>query len=133
MCVCVCVCVCVCNPILVTAFLEWLSGTEPWPRTPGAMRLSSSCLQCVCVHMYSFAGLIRRTLPPTFSETVITDRHSDATIFQLRAHWVRIFWSIVSEKSFGHVPPLEIEPSTPCVNGKHPIHCSVSGAFSGLL
>ena len=51
-----------------------------------------------CVHMYSFAGLIRRTPPPTFSDTAITDRHSDTTIFQLRAHWVRISWSIGSEK-----------------------------------
>ena len=59
-----------------------------------------------CVHMYSFAGLIRRTPPPTFNDTAITDRHSDTTIFQLRAHWVRIFWSIGSEKSFGHVPPV---------------------------
>ena len=33
----------------------------------------------VCVHMYSFAGLIRRTPPPTFSDTAITDRHSDTT------------------------------------------------------
>ena len=54
-----------------------------------------------CVHMYSFAGLIRRTPPPTFSDTAITDRHSDPTIFQLRAHWVRISWSIGSEKLFG--------------------------------
>ena len=53
-----------------------------------------------CVHMYSFAGLIRRTPPPTFSDTAITDRHFDSTIFQLRAHWVRISWSIGSEKSF---------------------------------
>ena len=52
-----------------------------------------------CVHVYSFAGLIRRTPPPTFSDTAITDRHSDTTIFQLRAHWVRISWSIGSEKS----------------------------------
>ena len=51
-----------------------------------------------CVHMYSFADLIRRTPPPTFSDTAITDRHSDTTIFQLRAHWVRISWSIGSEK-----------------------------------
>ena len=51
-----------------------------------------------CVHMHSFAGLIRRTPPPTFSDTAITDRHSDTTIFQLRAHWVRISWSIGSEK-----------------------------------
>ena len=42
-----------------------------------------------CVHMYSFVGLIRRTPPPTFSDTAITDRHSDTTIFQLRAHWGR--------------------------------------------
>ena len=40
-----------------------------------------------CVHMHSFAGLIRRTPPPTFSDTAITHRHSDTTIFQLRAHW----------------------------------------------
>ena len=59
-----------------------------------------------CVHMHSFAGLIRRTPPPTFSDTAITDRHSDTTIFQLRAHWVRISWSTGSEKSFGHVPPM---------------------------
>ena len=58
-----------------------------------------------CVHMHSFAGLIRRTLPPTFSDTAINDRHSDTTIFQLRAHWVRISWSIGSEKSFGDMCP----------------------------
>ena len=75
-----------------------------------------------CVHMHSFAGLIRRTLPPTFSDTAITDRHSDTTIFQLRAHWVRISWSIGSEKSIGHVPPVGVEPSTSCVQGEHPIH-----------
>ena len=75
-----------------------------------------------CVHMYSFAGLIRRTPPPTFNNTAITDRHSDTTIFQLRAHWVRISWSIGSEKSFGHVPPVGVEPSTSCMQGEHPIH-----------
>ena len=52
-----------------------------------------------CVHRHSFAGLIRRTPPPTFSDTAITDRHSDTTIFQLRAHWVRISWSIGSNKT----------------------------------
>ena len=62
-----------------------------------------------CVHMHSFAGLIRRTPPPTFSDTAITDRHSDTTIFQLRAHWVRISWSIGSEESFGHVPPVGVD------------------------
>ena len=48
--------------------------------------------------MHSFAGLIKRTPPPTFSYIAITDRHSDTTVFQLRAHWVRISWSIGSEK-----------------------------------
>ena len=71
-----------------------------------------------CVHMHSFASLIRRTPPPTFSDTAITDRHSDTTFFQLRAHWVRISWSIGSEKSFGHVPrckasSLSTRPSSP--------------------
>ena len=41
---------------------------------------------------------------PMFSDTAITDRHSDTTIFQLRAHWVRIFWSIGLEKSFRRAP-----------------------------
>ena len=75
-----------------------------------------------CVHMHNFAGLIRRTPPPTFNDTAITDRHSDTTVFQLRAHWVRISWSNVSEKSFGHMPPVGVEPSTCCVLGEHPIH-----------
>ena len=35
------------NPILVTAFPEWLNGTEKWSRTSGAVRPSSSCLWCV--------------------------------------------------------------------------------------
>ena len=50
-----------------------------------------------CVQMHSFAGLIRRTPPPRFGDTAITDRHTDTTIFQLRAHWVRISWSFGSE------------------------------------
>ena len=74
-----------------------------------------------CVHMYSFAGLIRRAPAPTFSDTAITNRHSDTTIFQLRAHRVQISWFIESEKSFGHVPPVRVEPSTSCVQGEHPI------------
>ena len=66
-----------------------------------------------CVHMHSFAGLIRRMPPPTFSDTAITDRHCDTTIFQLRAHWARISWSIGSEKLFGHVPPVGVKQSNP--------------------
>ena len=58
-----------------------------------------------CVHMHSFAGLIRWMPPPTFSDTAITDRHSDITIFQLRAYWVRISWSIGSENSSDIFPP----------------------------
>ena len=60
------------------------------------------------MQMHSFAGLIRLTPPPTFSDTAITDRHS-----QLRAHWVRISWSIGSEKSFGHVPRWQSNPRLP--------------------
>ena len=71
-----------------------------------------------CVHMYTFAGLIRRTPPPKFCDTAITDRHSDTTIFQLRAHCVWISWSIGSEKSFGHVAPVGVEPSTSCMQGE---------------
>ena len=66
-----------------------------------------------CVHMYSFAGLIRRTLPPTFSATAITDRHSDTTNFQLRAHWVRISWSIGSENRSDMCPRWESNPRHP--------------------
>ena len=73
-----------------------------------------------CLHMHSFAGLIRRLPSPTISDTAITDRHSDTIIFQLRAHWVRISWSTGSEKSFGYVPPVGVEPSTSCVQGEHP-------------
>ena len=76
----------------------------------------------VCVHMYSFAGLIRRTPPPMFSDTAITDPHSDTPILQLRAHWVRISLSVGSEKLFEHVPSVGVEPLTSCVQGEHPIH-----------
>ena len=75
-----------------------------------------------CMHMHSFAGLIRRTPPPRFSHTAITDRQSDTTTFQLRAHRVQISWSIGSKKSFGHVPSVGDEPSTSCMQDEHPIH-----------
>ena len=52
-------------------FPKWLSGTEPLPHT--RCRASVPVVFVVlCVHMYSFAGLIRRTPPPTFSDTAIT-------------------------------------------------------------
>ena len=96
------VCVCLCDPILITMCPEWLSGMEPWPCTPGAVHPSLSCLQCVCMPMYSFTSLIRWMPSPRFSDTAITNHHSDTTIFQLRAHWVQISWSNGSEKSLGH-------------------------------
>ena len=80
--------VCICIPILVTTFPGWLSDTEPLTHTPVPRRASVLIMFVVfCVHMHSFAGLIRRTTPPTFSDTAITDRHSETTIFRLRAHW----------------------------------------------
>ena len=83
-----------------------------------------------CVHMHSFAGLIRRTPPTTFSDTAITDRHSDTTIFQLWALWVQISWSIGSEKIVRTcAPPVGVEPSTSCVQGERPIHYTRLSAF----
>ena len=75
-----------------------------------------------CVHMRSFAGLIRRTPPPTFSDTAITDRHSDTTNFPAQSSLgadILVYWI---GKSFGHVPPVGVEPSTSCMQGEHPIH-----------
>ena len=31
-------------------------------------------------------------------------------------------YSVGSEKSFGRVPPVGVEPSTSCVQSEHPIH-----------
>ena len=83
-----------CIPILVTTLPEWLSGTEPLPHTPGAVRPSSLCLYC-------------------FAFTAINDRHSDTTIFQLRAHWVRISWSTGSENLSDMCPRVESNPRLP--------------------
>ena len=85
--------VCVCIPILVT--------TLPYGTIAAHTRRRASVLVVYvvfCVFVYSFAGLIRRTPPLTFSDTAITDRHSETTIFQLRTPWVRISRSIGSEK-----------------------------------
>ena len=80
-------------------FPEWLSGTEPLLHTPGAVH-PSCCVWSVFACTCSFAGLIRQMPPPKFSDTAITNLHSDTTIFQLRAHWVRIG----SEKLLGRAP-----------------------------
>ena len=66
-----------------------------------------------CLHMYSFACLIRWMPPPTFSDTAITDRHYDTTIFQLRAHWVRISWSIDQKNRSDMCPRWELNPKLP--------------------
>ena len=118
--VCVCVCVCVCS----NSRKDVPRVTQRYVAIAAHTRRRASVLVFVffCVHMHSFAGLIRRTPPPMFSDPAITDYHSDTTIFQLRAHWVRISWSIGSETSFGHVPTVGVEPSTSCVQGEHPIH-----------
>ena len=83
-----------------------------------------------CVHMHSFVGLIRRTPPPTFSDTAITDRHSDITIFHLRAHWVRISWSIGSEKSFGHVLRRESNPRLPACKASTLSRVKIKATFA---
>ena len=101
--VCVCVCVrvrvCVCVPVLLTTFPR---VAQRYGTIAAHIRRRASVLVSVvfCVHMYSFAGLISWTPPPMFSDTAITDRLPDTTIFQLRAHWVLISWSFGSEKSF---------------------------------
>ena len=53
------------------------------------------CLRVVCCRFDKADA----TADVQFSDTAVTDRHSDTTIFQLRAHWVRISWSVGSEKS----------------------------------
>ena len=94
---CVCVCVCVSS----NSRNDVPRVAQRYGTIAAHTRRRASVLVVVvvfCVHMYSFAGLIGRTPPPTFSDTAITDRHSETTNFQLRAHWVRISWSIGSKK-----------------------------------
>ena len=67
----------------------------------------------LCVHMHSFAGSIKRTPQPNFSDTAITDLHSDTTIFQLRAHWVRISWSTGWKNRSDMCPRWESNPRLP--------------------
>ena len=64
-----------------------------------------------CVHMYSFAGLIRRTPPPTFSNTATATL---IPLFPAQTHWVRISWSIGSEKNRSDMcPRWESNPRLP--------------------
>ena len=66
-----------------------------------------------CVQVYSLISLIRWTPPPTFNDTAITDRHSDTTIFQLRAHWVRISWLLDRKNRSDMCPRWESNPRLP--------------------
>ena len=50
-----CVCLCVSIPVLVTTFPEWLSGTEPLPHTPSAVRRP----RCVCSVLRAYAQFCR--------------------------------------------------------------------------
>ena len=90
----------VCIPILVTTFPPSGSAVRNHCRTHPAPCVRPRCVCSVLRAHAQFCRFdtLRRTLPPTFSDTAITDRHSDTTIFQLRAHWVRISWSIGWEK-----------------------------------
>ena len=79
MCVCVCVCVCVYS----NSRNDVPRVAQRYGTIAAHTRRRASVLVVFvvfCVHMHSFAGLIRRTPPPTFSDTAITDRHSDTTI-----------------------------------------------------
>ena len=74
---------CVCNPTLVTTFPELLSGTKPWPHTPGAVRPSS----CVCSVLRAHVQFCRFDKADASTDVqchCTTDHHPDTTIFQLR-------------------------------------------------
>ena len=88
------------------------------PRVAQRYGTIAACVRprCVCSVLRAhaqFSGLIRRTPPPTFSDTAIIDRHSDTTFFQLRAHWVRISWSIGSENHSDMCRRWESNPRLP--------------------
>ena len=66
----------------------------------------------VCLHAYvQFASLIRQTPTPTFSDTAITDRHSDTTVYQLGTldGDILVCWI---EKNHLDVPPVGVKPLT---------------------
>ena len=62
----------VCIPIRVTTFPEWLSGTEPLPHTPGAVRPSSD-IRKKYINKYFWA----RPNIPKFIELMTLDNKSD--------------------------------------------------------
>ena len=81
--------------------------------------------RCFCSLLRAHAQFCRfdkADAQPTFSDTAIAASHSDTTIFQLGAHWVRISLSIGMEKIVRTCAPVGVEPSTSCVQGDHPSH-----------
>ena len=115
-------CSCCCNPILKTTFLK----VTQWYRSMATHTRHHASVLIGCVVFFacacSFASLIMWMPPLTFSDTAITNRHSNTTIFQLRAHWVRISWSTGSETLFGHVPGWrESTPPPSRINDQPPM------------
>ena len=75
-----------------------------------------------CVHMHSFAGLIRRTPPPTFSDTAINDPTLIPLFSSSELTGCGYHGLLDRKKSFEHVPLVGVKPSPSCVQGEHPIH-----------
>ena len=112
-------------------FTQNLRTTRPPPSPSGSavrnhcrthpapcVRPRCVCSVAFCVQMHSFAGLIRRT----FSDTAITDPHSDTTIFSAQSSLgadILVYWI---GKIVRTCAPVGVEPSTSCVQGEHPIH-----------
>ena len=46
-----------CKPVLVTMFLEWLSGTEPWPHTWGCAKQSPRSFDLLWFQTHRDCGL----------------------------------------------------------------------------
>ena len=69
-------CVCVC--VYSNSRIDVSRVAKPYGTIAAQIRSSASVLDMFvvfCMHMYSFAGLIWRTPPPTLSDTAITDLH----------------------------------------------------------
>ena len=66
------------NSLFVPVVLVYW-GHHPWVGNYIRHITCTSVYVVFCMHMYSFAHLIKRTAPPMFSDTAITDRYSDFT------------------------------------------------------
>ena len=65
-----CVCVYSNSPNNVPRVAQWYGTIATHTRHRASVLI---VFVVFCAHMHSFAGLIRRTPPPTFSDTAITD------------------------------------------------------------